>query len=98
MGIPSGEQLEKCSAIHAEQMAINRAATNGINILGTTMYITSFPCLMCAKQIAGLSLSALVVLKGVYGQDSYDILKGAGLQIRTVDPKRVSLPEFCIDD
>lgn len=92
--IRSGRQLERCSAVHAEQDAINNAASNGVALLGTTLYVTSAPCIMCAKQIVGLGLEALVVLKGVYPEDGLKVIEAEGLHIRFVEPKDVKIPRI----
>lgn len=47
--IPSGERLDICRAIHAEQNAILQAATFGIAIQGATLYCTTYPCHQCRK-------------------------------------------------
>ncbi|TSC90626.1 MAG: dUTP pyrophosphatase [Candidatus Berkelbacteria bacterium Licking1014_96] len=93
--IPSGEKLELCSAVHAEQDAINNAASNEGGLLGTTLYVTSAPCIMCAKQIVGLGLEALVVLKGVYPDErGLRIVEAEGLHVRFVEPKDVKIPRI----
>ena len=47
--IKSGERLEVCYAVHAEQNAIAQAAKQGLNIDGATLYCTHQPCSICAK-------------------------------------------------
>ena len=88
--IPSGQQMERCRAIHAEQSAIISAAREG-GIQGTTMYVNAEPCLYCARMIAGLKsvgLESLVILAGEYPNHGLDIVRNAGIEVRTV-----SLPE-----
>ena len=46
--IPSGQSLDKCFCIHAESNAILNARTS---VNGTTLYVTTSPCLYCAKEI-----------------------------------------------
>ncbi|MBI4441121.1 dCMP deaminase family protein [Candidatus Woesearchaeota archaeon] len=46
--IPSGQQLDKCICIHAESNAILNAYTP---VRGATLYVTTSPCLFCAKEI-----------------------------------------------
>jgi len=85
--IPSGEQIEKCRAIHAEQMAIILATGSGISIKGATMYVNAEPCAFCARMIAGLKLAgleALVILKGQYPNNQLDLVRNAGIIVREV--------------
>lgn len=49
--IPSGEKLDLCYAIHAEQNAIMNALRTGESLEGASIYITTFPCSTCAKLI-----------------------------------------------
>ena len=60
----SGTGLEECLCVHAEQNAICQAARYGVNISGSTIYITISPCLTCAKLIINSGISEVV-----YGGD-----------------------------
>ncbi len=85
LGIPSGQQIEVCRAVHAEQMAINAAAETGASVKGATMYVNAEPCLFCARQIAGLGIDTLVVIQGGYGEThGLKIVKEAGIKIRQI--------------
>jgi len=87
--IPSGTRIERCRAVHAEQMALAKMVTSGVAVstLGATMYNTAEPCEVCAKIIVGASIDTLVVLKGVYPQNGVQIIKDAGVKIRYVEPE-----------
>lgn len=87
LGITSGHQMEKCRALHAEQMAICSLCESGTSIQGATMYVTARPCLVCARMIAGLKpagLEALVVLAGEYETHGVEIVERAGIIVREV--------------
>jgi len=85
LGIPSGQQIEKCRAVHAEQMAISAAARSGVSIEGATMYVNAEPCLVCARQIAGSGIECLVILKGGYGDThGLHIIREAGIKVREI--------------
>jgi len=43
----SGEGYDSCICIHAEQLAIAKAASTGLSISGATLYVTLRPCLPC---------------------------------------------------
>lgn len=51
--------------IHAEQNALLFAARKGISVKGATMYVTSAPCIECAKAIAESGIK-MVIWKEVY--------------------------------
>jgi len=46
---------------HAERNAIHGACTQGVSLVGATMYGTLFPCADCARAIVAAGLSRLVV-------------------------------------
>lgn len=86
LGIPSGKQLEECSATHAEEMAILNAAFLGSGpIQGAAMYVNSFPRKNCAKLVIRAGIETIVVLRGVYPGDAEECLKKAGVDIRYVE-------------
>jgi len=47
--IPSGHELEKCWAVHAEQNVVAQCARMGMSLCGATIYITHAPCTTCSK-------------------------------------------------
>ncbi len=86
LGIPSGTQIEKCRAVHAEQYAFLKMVSSGVgaSTQGATMYVTAEPCEVCAKEIAGSGIDTLVVLKDVYPNHQIDIVRAAGINVRYV--------------
>jgi len=64
-GIPSGQQLDICRAVHAEQNCIAQAAAHGTKLAGATLYCTTFPCYTCAKIITNAGISE-IVYEGTY--------------------------------
>ena len=47
--IPSGQELEKCWAVHAEQNVVAQCARYGISLAGATVFVTHAPCVTCSK-------------------------------------------------
>jgi dCMP deaminase len=68
MNVPSGERHELCRGVHAEQNAIIQAAVFGVSIRDATIYITNYPCSVCAKLMMNAGI-AEVVYDGVYKDD-----------------------------
>lgn len=84
--IPSGEQYEKCKALHAEQNALLQCAKYGISVIGASIYISDVPCEICAKMIANSGIVEVVIIhdSGRYKIDSlYDLVKACGT-VRTL--------------
>lgn len=87
MGIPSGEQYEKCRANHAEQNAILQAAKLGIPLEGATMFISDAPCELCAKLIhgAGIKEVVLTAYSSSYDMSALRDFTNAGNTVRILD-------------
>ncbi|MCC6711530.1 MAG: hypothetical protein IT416_04250, partial [Candidatus Pacebacteria bacterium] len=65
-----GEYLKVSTAIHAEALLIADAAKQGLSLSGAELLVTTFPCPVCAKQIAYSGI------KKVYFIDGYSVLDG----------------------
>ena len=61
MNIPSGERIEICRGIHAEQNALVQAAAFGISVTGAMLYCTHEPCITCAKMLLNAGIREFVV-------------------------------------
>jgi dCMP deaminase len=87
LSIPSGEQLEKCRAMHAEWWAVTNLCLSGsaTGTKGATMYLNAEPCEICAKIITGLGLEAMVLLAGVYPTNGTQIVRDAGVNVRYIE-------------
>ena len=64
--IPSGEQLDKCFAVHAEQAAILQAVLTGRDIYGAEAYLTCPPCMTCLKLLAHVGCKDIYCLDTGY--------------------------------
>ncbi|RDY23573.1 cytidine deaminase [Romboutsia maritimum] len=81
LNIPSGERHELCRALHAEQNAIIQAAHNGVGISGSTLYVTTKPCVLCAKMCINAGITK-IIYKGDYPDDmSMEMLVEAGVEL-----------------
>lgn len=47
------------ATVHAEQNAISDAARRGVSLENSTIYITHFPCINCAKILAAAGVSCI---------------------------------------
>ena len=54
---------EDCRAIHSEVDAICNAARNGISVVGSTIYVTRYPCEACARAIVQAG-----IIRVIYGR------------------------------
>jgi dCMP deaminase len=95
--IKSGERLELCYCLHAEQNALLQAARNGISIEGAEIYVTVFPCPICARMIANSGIQHVKVF-GTYPGDERSrlVLDRCGIQYDylVTSGYRLALDEF----
>ncbi|MBQ7617875.1 MAG: dCMP deaminase family protein [Desulfovibrio sp.] len=66
--IPSGEKLDHCLAVHAEQNLLTQAAIHGVSIKDATVYVTTTPCLTCLKLLAQIGVKDIFCGNGDYPQ------------------------------
>lgn len=83
--IPSGQLLDMCYAVHAEQNAIMNALKTGEDLKGATLYVNTYPCVTCFK------LTVQSGIKEVYYIDEYEneftkqMAKEAGVKLVQLD-------------
>lgn len=77
----SGEAIELSSSIHAEALAVARAAAQGIALAGADLFVTTFPCPICAKLIAKTGIKRLYFSEGYAVLDGLAVLKSAKIEI-----------------
>ena len=80
----AGERQDLASTIHAEQNIVAQAAKQGISLEGLSIYVTTFPCPVCAKLIACSGIKKLYFQEGGSNFDAKKVLDSAGVQITCV--------------
>ncbi len=76
-----GVAIDITTDLHAEAMAISKAAKAGLALDGTSMYVTDFPCPSCSKLIANSGISKLYFAKGYSVLDGAQVLKAFGVEL-----------------
>jgi len=71
----------KAYVLHAEANAITKVAKSGNSSEGATLYVTTAPCLECAKLIIQAGIIRLVYRDDYTVTDGLDLLKRAGIDI-----------------
>lgn len=83
--LKGGKNIDRVCSIHAEQAAIASAAKTGTPLKGCTMYVTTYPCLICAKSIAKSGVSKLYYMSDYMGENFADaILSEAGVVVTNI--------------
>ncbi|MEG1512821.1 MAG: cytidine/deoxycytidylate deaminase family protein [Raoultibacter sp.] len=88
LGVPSGQRHEICRGLHAEQNAIIQAARYGTNIEGASIYITTQPCIVCAKMIINAGITEIVYQNPYPDELSQEMLKESGITLRIYAPEQ----------
>ncbi len=65
LNVPSGERHELCRGLHAEQNALLQAAIHGVSVRDSEIFITTQPCIVCAKMLINAGI-ARIVYEGAY--------------------------------
>ncbi|EQD78560.1 CMP/dCMP deaminase zinc-binding protein, partial [mine drainage metagenome] len=86
--VKSGERHELCRGLHAEQNAIIQAAVYGSSIKNAKIYVTTHPCVVCAKMIINSTIQEIVYAEGYPDELSELIFIESGIKRR-----RFTLPQ-----
>jgi len=65
------ERKDLCLCLHAEENAVIQSAYHGVPTRGAVMYVTTAPCLQCAKKI--INAGIIKIVYGVSHQDELGI-------------------------
>lgn len=91
--IPSGQSLERCKALHAEQNLIVQAALTGVVLEGCTVYCTHAPCTTCTKLLLGIGVERIVVANDYPDEYGEALREEAGVCYEVLDMSKVSPTE-----
>lgn len=76
----AGEKIELSTAIHAEAELIAKAAKEGISLDGADIFVTTFPCPVCAKSIVEAGFSRVFYAQGYSLMYSQELFKSKGIE------------------
>lgn len=79
--VKAGTRSDLSSAIHAEQAIIAEAAKKGIFLEGADIYVSVFPCPVCAKLIASAGFKRCFFGSGHASLDGEKVLEAAKVEI-----------------
>lgn len=69
--------LELCRVLHGEESAIMNLVGRGVDLTGSTMYVTTFPCNLCANKIVQAGISKVVYFEPYPVEQAKEILNEA---------------------
>jgi dCMP deaminase len=71
--------------LHAEQNAIIQGALHGVDVSGSTVYVTHQPCLVCAKMIINAGIQRVVYAGQYPDKIACDFMDEAGVELSKFD-------------
>lgn len=71
--------------LHAEANAITKVAKSGNSSEGSTLYVTSSPCIECSKLIIQSGIRRVVYCDEYHSHDGLDLLQRVGIEVVRVD-------------
>lgn len=77
----AGKDIDKQKNIHAEAALIAQAARDGVSLDGSDLYVTTFPCPVCAKSVAEAGIKRVFYKEGYSLLDAADIFKAKGIEV-----------------
>ena len=82
--IKSGQDLDKCICVHAEENALLQSAYNGMSTQGAMLYTIFCPCIFCAKSIINAGIKEVIYFDNYYSMDgiSAKMFKEVGIKVR----------------
>jgi len=92
-GTPSGfenicedeNDQTKPYVLHAEANAITKVAASSNNSKGATIYITSSPCIECAKLIIQAGIRRVVFSEKYHTAEGVDLLERAAVKVELIE-------------
>ena len=81
------EGFTKPYVLHAEANAITKIARSNNNSNGATLYVTTSPCIECAKLIIQAGIIRVVYGEEYHIMDGIELLKRAGVEVVFLEEK-----------
>ena len=85
LNVPSGQKHELCRGLHAELNAIIQAAKYGIDINGSSIYITTQPCVVCAKMLINAGIREIIYANPYPDELAISMLEEAGMELHVYE-------------
>ncbi len=77
--------LEKCRALHGEENAIMNLVGRGVDLTDSTIYVTTYPCNLCANKIVQAGIKKVVYFEPYPVEEAKEILKKGGVETESFE-------------
>jgi|TARA_Y100000034_G_scaffold43254_1_gene52814 dCMP deaminase len=82
----AGSDWGKCRAVHAELNAILHAARNGASTQSALMYLSTTPCVFCARTIINAGISEVRAMSKYHHENAITLLTEGGVKTVVISP------------
>lgn len=90
LGLSHGKDPHIVCAIHAEASVVAQAARKGIALNACELYVTTFPCLICARSLVKVGIKKLYYMADYAdGNKARSLLETNGLELIHIPKKDV---------
>ena len=72
--------LELCRALHGEESAILNLVGRGVDLTDSTMYVTTYPCNLCANKIVQSKIKKVVYFEPYPVEEAKLIFREANVE------------------
>ena len=81
--LPEGKNAGKTKpeVIHAERNALDKLTRQGVSPENGILFVTTAPCIECAKSIAAVGISSVYYLDNYHNDDGIQFLKQCGIVV-----------------
>ena len=84
--LPPRKHLDYCRALHAEERAILQVSQlGGMSLQDSTIFVTTFPCALCAKKIVNCGIGKVVFAEPYNQPEAVDFFKNAGVEVHAFE-------------
>lgn len=92
----TGEKLDECLCVHAEQNAICQAAKHGNCIDGGKIYVTCSPCLTCLKLIINSGIQEVIFGEWYrqFNDQEKKLVEESGIKVKMYESVVISNEEY----
>lgn len=80
-----GKELDFCRSLHAEENAILSNLNTTVSNNNLTMYVTTFPCMLCAKKIVNSGIKKVVFVEPYPIEEAYNLLVTNDVEIQSFE-------------
>ncbi len=72
--------LELCRALHGEESAILNLVGRGVDLEGSAIYVTTYPCNLCANKIVQVGIKKVIYFEPYPVEEAKQIFKAGGVE------------------